>query len=1259
MRPTRSCLRAALIVAVALLGRESRAGLDQHIDLTGAPRFLIMQAQSDPRWGSFFVGPVQDQGGKDSQGNDITIGRCGCMLTSMSTAFRAINPSATPWYPHVQLNPLTGSFVAAVTLSPKYIDDYLNYGPKPGSRPEGWGFLPGSGGTSCQAAPDRAAPTGLAKALGGSWTGFTWTAASWDVQKNFVDAALVDGKPSIIIRKTYDANGNLQAGKHANLIVGWDNGTKRYLVYDPMWGPTAIQQFPSARRAGEGFHGADDAAKYTNYMKAIETVYVLEPTSTAPSYLGIEDDPEPIKLRLTDPRGWRTGYDPETGENVQEDRQANFFEETSFTDPLLIVPESPVYRYLLARDPLPGGYGLEVFGIGDGPYKLTLTSIELDQGEDIATVTGDIVDGEIERYEIVRSTSGKLTIEAVAAFTPRARAGNDAAVFLGKPATFDGRGSYQVSGEIAGHAWDFGDGASASGAEQSHTYAAAGTYTATLTVTNLDGLTGTDARTIEVVDPASLPKTETIRVNLTSANAQTGSGSAPRVTPDGRYVVFESTSPDLVAGDTNASLDVFVKDLVTGDLERVSVANDGSEGLGSSYQASISADGRFVVFVSNAQAFFPDGVPVTDYGAFLRDRTLGTTEAIGTNSGSLPPGVFISAGGQHIAMSTTDALVLEDVNGTNDIYVFDRQAGSFELASVDAAGMYLSSYDKTFFLSADGTLLCFTAVGAAGPADTNGAADIVVRDLVAGTTEVVSLSETGEPLATSTLYKALSDDGRFVAFGADDTGVVAGDTNGWHDVFVRDRMLGTTERVSVSSTSEQGNWHSHSAGISSDGRYVAFFSKADNFGPSGTQTWQAYLRDLQTQTTVRVSVDDALAEASPEVGVVQIPSAPPSVTEDGAVVFQSTAANLVAGDTNGATDVFMRRLVPSSGAAKTPLANLGGPYLGWASSASVPAGIQLDGSASVDPQDRALGARWDFGDGSPLVDGDLIITHAYAKPGVYQVSLTVSAGADTSLAITTEVEVMPPLAPASLSADACAAQGGTLTVAGEAIAANAALVAAGWDRSKGALQVEPAAVVLPWGEVTVAARLPGLTFRKDIAVPARTASGSYQVALPGAANAPFAIPCAIVENEQPQAVAGGPVYPARAGRSVTLDGSGSTDAEGAPLTFRWSFGDGTYGEGATPEHVYAAAGNYMVTLIVNDGTQDSPDMVGTRSFAMVAVTADASPEAPPPNLGGLAAEGGCGCSTAPKDAPVGLSAGLALLLLARRRRRPRLAAADR
>lgn len=1242
-------------IAVGLCSREGRADLPVDVDLTLTSPFVKVQSQKDRRWAGFGVGPGATQFQNDAIGEQVNMGRCGCMLTSMSTAAESLLVGSSPYWPHPQIQPIaTGQVVLSnvLSFSPKYLDDYLNVGPKTDTRDPAWGYFGTSGGHTCGVEIKPWALSGMAISNPVTLrTGFVWSPQSWTAATRArIDDNLLQGIPTPIL---YTPEGT--SGGHANLIIGWSVDRHKYLIWDPMWFAGAGSD-RTATPAGYGWpSGATDDERYAKYTAAIKSVFVLQPVTTPKTaWMYITDDPEPIELRLTDPRGRRTGYDPASGVNLQEDDTAFYSELTSFVDPLLVFPEAPPFRYIAARDPEPGGYGLEVFGTGDGPFKLKVGSVDSDQSSDATTLTGQIVAGETKRYEVVRAPNGSVTVNAVAAFTPRARAGNDGSVFLAQSLAFDGRGSYQVNGEITSHAWDFGDGTSASGAQQTHVYAKAGIYTAKLTARNPDGLSGTDERTILVVDPASLPQMETLRASVTSANAQAGGGSFdPRVTPDGRFIAFVSTAANLVAADTNASPDVFVRDLSNGGLERVSVATGGAQGVSGSgaldqRNAAITPDGRFIFFLSDAPNFVAGDVDQT-LDLFVRDRTAATTTRV-LASGTLPPAsvVSVSSDGRYVAFDTPYPLVPADTDASTDVYVLDRQTSAFERVSVTSSGLPANGASAGPRISGDGSVVAFNTI--ATDLDALGMGGLFVHDRGTGVNERVSLNATGGPVTTNPANTCgggvclalggMSADGRYLTFATTDNGVAPGDTNAgafdW-DIFVRDRTLATTKLASASSTGEGANSYVATASaISPDGRYVAFVSASNNLAPGGTTNAQIYRRDLQNAETVRVSVDGNGVEAAPNA----YDASGVGVTSGGAVVFATKATNLVAGDTNGAQDVFIRGIVPTSTSGSSPIANLGGPYLGWASGAHVRAGVRLDGTASNDPKGRALIAHWDFGDGSPVVDGELATTHAYAAAGVYSVRLTVSAGSETSKPISTEVEVLPALAGDAVSTGACAPPEGLLDVTGVAVSANAALVASGWDTSTGRIPLNQTSVAMPWGEVKTTPSLPGLAYRASAAVPAGFGSGSYAAKVAGAKDASFTVPCGTRSHQQPQAVAGGLIYHGTAGQSVTLDGSGSSAAANARPTYQWDFGDGATGTGATPAHTYASEGSYMVTLIVDDGTERSADLSGTHSFALVAV----APAAP---IDG----GGCGCSTTPTKLPRGVAIVMAALLLGLRRRR--------
>src|SRR5438046_2018767 len=175
------------------------------------------------------------------------------------------------------------------------------------------------------------------------------------------------------------------------------------------------------------------------------------------------------------------------------------------------------------------------------------------------------------------------------------------------------------------------------------------------------------------------------------------------------------------------------------------------------------------------------------------------------------------------------------------------------------------------------------------------------RSAGAQTTERVSVASGGttEGNATS-LGSALSADGRFVAFHSTATNLVAGDANGKTDVFVHDRQTGMTERVSVASGGTRGNNASSYPALSADGRFVAFDSDATDLVAGDTNgTTDVFVHDRQTGTTERVSVTSGGTQGNDSS------AAPALSAEGGFVAFHSVSTNLVAGDTNGTYDVFV------------------------------------------------------------------------------------------------------------------------------------------------------------------------------------------------------------------------------------------------------------------------------------------------------------------------------------------------------------------
>jgi Tol biopolymer transport system component len=371
-------------------------------------------------------------------------------------------------------------------------------------------------------------------------------------------------------------------------------------------------------------------------------------------------------------------------------------------------------------------------------------------------------------------------------------------------------------------------------------------------------------------------------------------GALPWLTPDGRYVAYTTLASSL-PGNPDGSFDIALYDRVTGQTTRVSVSSNGTPGNGEHGLPSLSADGRYVAF---------------------------------------------------FAASTN--LAADDTDDTGDIYLHDRQTGETTLQSVNDAGVKGLPGSWRPILSADGRFIAFNSEATnLVPNDTNGTIDVFVRDVVARKTTRVSVGNGGAQATTNAMLGGISADGRFVLFGSDASNLVAGDTNGFGDLFVRDRQTGQTTIVSVSSTGELGNGASEEGTISADGRYVVFRSWASNLVPGDTNGLpDEFVHDRLTGRTVRVNVasDGSQADAASR-GDDDGCCIGPAISADGrSVVIFSRASNLVPDDTNDLDDVFVvgpvqvsPTTVSVSGSAGTHSVNVTADYPGpWTATTATP-----------------------------------------------------------------------------------------------------------------------------------------------------------------------------------------------------------------------------------------------------------------------------------------------------------------------------------
>jgi hypothetical protein len=470
--------------------------------------------------------------------------------------------------------------------------------------------------------------------------------------------------------------------------------------------------------------------------------------------------------------------------------------------------------------------------------------------------------------------------------------------------------------------------------------------------------------------------TALVSVGAKSANSTTltNSSESPEITPDGRYVVFYGGATNLVPGVKTAG-EIYVRDLVAGNTVWASTnaraifqsVTGGTNIVSCNY--SISDDGQFVAFeactnspgASSARgiilryslqtgltdtihtdagvpllsfenihdlAMTPDGrfttfvanvgnASGTNTTIYVWDAQAGTNTLVSANVNNSGPanGIcdspVIASNGQFIAfISTATNLVTNTLAGDCHAYIRDVLAGVTQLLDTDANGHGVG-VNPTMVpaLSADGSVITFESENLLGD-NREQNYDIFARGLSAGTTDLISArnpalpSQTPDGISGFTSF-SVSSNGQFIAFYSDADDLVANDTNGCRDVFVRDLVFGTNILISLNTNGVGGDGISTDPAISADGRFVVFTSASDDLVTGDTnRTQDVFVRDLQTGTTTLVSAStDGIDPGNAD-------SFSPQISADGRyVLFHSRASNLATGSFgSGIENLFFRDL---------------------------------------------------------------------------------------------------------------------------------------------------------------------------------------------------------------------------------------------------------------------------------------------------------------------------------------------------------------
>ncbi|MDH4111197.1 MAG: hypothetical protein OEV60_00765 [Actinomycetota bacterium] len=390
-----------------------------------------------------------------------------------------------------------------------------------------------------------------------------------------------------------------------------------------------------------------------------------------------------------------------------------------------------------------------------------------------------------------------------------------------------------------------------------------------------------------------------------------GPSSGPAVSADGRWIAFVSEASNLLGGETaadpNGVADVFLVDTLAATIRLVSSA--GAPADGPSSGVDISGDGRFVVFETTATNLLPSDAngPTSDIvlfdaasGSLSLVSRRGVTGVQGDGDSFAPT---ISADGTRIAFgSEASNLVGNDTNGKTDIFVRDLVDGKTTRASTNSSDRQGNNASFDAVIAPTGNHVAWSSIASnLVSGDTNGVRDVFMKNLTSGKTIRVSVTNGERQAKGASGIEDISADGRSVVFNSFAANLVKNDGNNKGDVFVRDRIEGTTVRASRRGAIE-GNGDSFGATISDDGAFVVFQTRATNLETSidgNGSVIDLFEYRVETKTLARVSVDvdggwtDGVSYGAAFAG------------DGSAIAFASAATDLVADDVDGLDDVFV------------------------------------------------------------------------------------------------------------------------------------------------------------------------------------------------------------------------------------------------------------------------------------------------------------------------------------------------------------------
>ena len=444
---------------------------------------------------------------------------------------------------------------------------------------------------------------------------------------------------------------------------------------------------------------------------------------------------------------------------------------------------------------------------------------------------------------------------------------------------------------------------------------------------------------------------ETILVSKNGSVQGSGISTLPSVNSDGSVIAFESTSGNLV-GDANSQTQILVKNIQSNSIQRVSVNNSGTAGNKASYSPSISSDGKKIAFNSLSNNLYSGDINGFS-DIFVRDTTNNVTTLVNiTKNGIIADkesaDAVISGNGRFVAFATAaNNLSGQTTNSKRNVYLKDLVTGNLELISINNSGTVGNNDSFLPSISFDGRYISF--VSFASNFDNianNNVYDIYRHDTLNKTTKRISYSATGGASNGLSLGSVISADGQTIAYHSLANNLVDNDSNNAIDVFIYDVA---TQKTELASGNIAASGFSFNAKISDTGRFIAYYSTANNLVPNDSNnSSDLFIYDRLLKKTERASVSTSGVQTSKSIDTNI------SISGDGkAAVFSSTDAALVSGDTNNKLDVILRKInvenikpVSKAQSIASQACSNGGAY------------VSLNGSGSYDLDKDSLNYEW-------------------------------------------------------------------------------------------------------------------------------------------------------------------------------------------------------------------------------------------------------------------------------------------------------------